>query len=150
MNDVSLLSDAALDALVGHRFPGGTYRIEAWENRLLTEATGAEPLPEGLAHPVHVFHTSLAGAGIGVAYILDLFAFRPRDGVVVVAYDWELHRPLHEGVLYRMAGAITGVERKRRGDRIADHLFFMVNIDDAAGVPVASITNEWRISRRQP
>ena len=32
-------SEEAMLALVGHRFPGGTYRIEHWENFLFSEAT---------------------------------------------------------------------------------------------------------------
>lgn len=142
------LDDDALQAIVGHRFAGGTYRIEAWENRLLTEATGAAPLPDGLAHPVHIFHTSLAGAGIGVGYILELFRFRPTDSVVVVAYDWQYEAPLRELTTYRMEGSITAVERRRKADRVADHLFFTITLDDEAGDRVATVTNEWRIGRQ--
>ena len=144
-----LMTDGELEALVGRTFPGGTYRIAAWENRLLTEATGAEPLPNGLAHPVHVFHTSMAGAGIGVGDILELFRFRSTDSVVVVAYDWQYERPLEEEVTYQMRGLITRVERRRKGeDRIADHLFFEITVDDVADNRVASVANEWRIARR--
>lgn len=145
-----MLSEDELNALVGHHFAGGTYRIANWENRLLTEATGAAPLPDGLAHPVHVFHTSLAGAGVGVGDILELFQFRPSDSVVVVAYDWELEKPLREGVDYRMQGGITAVERRSKAERVADYLHFVITIDDDAGQPVARVTNEWRIARSQP
>ena len=37
-------------ALVGHRFPGGDRAIEHWENWLLTDCTGRDPLPDGLVH----------------------------------------------------------------------------------------------------
>jgi hypothetical protein len=147
VSDPPIPSEAELESLVGHRFAGGTHRIEGWENRLLTEATGAAPLPDGLAHPVHVFHGSLAGAGTGVADLLDLFAFGPGDSVVVVAYDWQFEAPLREGVDYRMSGGVTGVERRRKGERIADHLFFAIDVADESGTRVATAANEWRIAR---
>ena len=45
-----------IQALLGHEFPGGRYTIAHWENFLLTECTGADPLPDNLAHPVALFH----------------------------------------------------------------------------------------------
>jgi hypothetical protein len=45
-------SEAEVKSVIGHEFPGGDYIIAHWENFLLTECTGAEALPDGLAHPV--------------------------------------------------------------------------------------------------
>ena len=46
---VTLPNEKDINALVGHRFPGGNYTIAHWENFLLTECTGAEPMPDHLA-----------------------------------------------------------------------------------------------------
>ena len=62
----------AMQRLVGHRFPGGQYRIEHWENFLLSEATGIEPLPDALAHPVHLFHVPINGVGTSIAELFRL------------------------------------------------------------------------------
>ena len=59
-------SEAAMQALIGHRFPGGRYRIEHWENFLLSDATGSEALPDRLAHPAHLFHVAINGVGTSI------------------------------------------------------------------------------------
>ena len=56
-----------MQEVVGHRFPGGTYTIESWENVLLSDVTGVEPLPDGIAHPAFLFHAPLAGVGVRVS-----------------------------------------------------------------------------------
>lgn len=43
-----MLSDRDLAALVNHRFPGGSYTIEHWENFLLTDCTGRGPMDGSL------------------------------------------------------------------------------------------------------
>ena len=58
------LPDAAsIRALAGHCFAGGNYTVEHWENVLLTGCTGAELLPQGMAHPIALFHLPISGAG---------------------------------------------------------------------------------------
>ena len=55
-----MVSEEELQALVGHEFPGGRYRIAHWENFLLTEATGRDPMPDTASNTVrwsiHVFY----------------------------------------------------------------------------------------------
>ena len=59
-------------ALVGHRFPGGRYTIEHWENFLLSDAAGVAPLPDGLAHPAHLFHVAINGVGTSITELFRL------------------------------------------------------------------------------
>ena len=61
-----------IEAQAGHRFPGGDYVIAHWENFLLTQCTGAELLPDGLAHPIALFHLPIAGAGTSIAEMFEL------------------------------------------------------------------------------
>ena len=53
---MSIPSEESVKKIIGHEFPGGQYTIGHWENFLLTECTGAEALPDGIAHPVALFH----------------------------------------------------------------------------------------------
>lgn len=104
--------DATLSALVGHAFPGGAYRIAHWENFLLTEATGCDPMPDALAHPAHLFHVPIAAVGTSIA---ELFALAETDSdasVTIDYYDWEYFEPLREDVTYSGRGGITEHEHR--------------------------------------
>ena len=59
-------------ALVGYEFPGGKYTVAHWENFLLTECTGSEPLPDGLVHPVVLFHMPILGANTSIGGMFAL------------------------------------------------------------------------------
>ena len=100
-----------IEALAGHRFPGGEYRIEHWENFLLSEATGVAPLPDGLAHPVHLFHVPIDGAGVSIAELFALGHAESDASITIDYYDWQLFEPLREGVRYDMSGGVTEHDR---------------------------------------
>jgi hypothetical protein len=90
MTDDHAVSDEALAALVGHRFPGGTYRVAHWENWLLTDCTGREPMPDDLVHPIVLFHAPILGAGTSIAELFRLGGASGQSGSVgLVGYDWE-------------------------------------------------------------
>src|SRR5207248_2720885 len=101
-----------MQELVGHRFPGGTFTIEPWENVLLSDVMGIEPLPDGIAHPVYLFHAPLAGVGMRIADMFELFKAESDEAVRAGGYRWEIHEPLRVGKTYRMSGEVTGMERK--------------------------------------
>jgi hypothetical protein len=105
------IDESEMKALVGHLFPGGAHTIAHWEDFLLTEATGSAALPDGLAHPVHLFHAPIAGAGISIAHLFELARAESDASVSIDYYDWELFEPLREGVRYDMSGGITEHER---------------------------------------
>lgn len=142
------ISEADLQALVGHRFPGGSYRIEHWENALLTEATGCAPLPGDLAHPVHLFHVPIAGAGVTIA---ELFALAHADSdasVTIDFYDWELSKPLRESTPYLMRGGISEHSRKRNeAGTVVDSVTFRIEVMDESGDEVARVTFRWHFWR---
>ncbi len=145
MNDVP---EADMLALIGHRFPGGTRSIEHWENWLLTDCTGRQPLPDALAHPIALFHVPIQGAGTSIA---ELFALGRVDGpgsVALDSYDWEYIQPLREDVEYRFEGGIVDVERCRtkRGNPY-DRFVFTIELSTPDGRSVATVTNTWRLRR---
>jgi len=135
---------ARLAARVGHAFPGGTYAIAHWENRLLTEATGAEPLPDGLAHPAHLFHAPIAGAGVTLAELFALGEAETDASITIDYYDWEIFTPLREAVRYRMQGGVTEFERQvGAGEQIIDSMTFRVDVSAESGEAVARVTFRW-------
>lgn len=136
-------------ALVGRRFPGGGYRIEHWENFLLSEATGSGPLPDALAHPAHLFHVPIAGAGVTIG---ELFALAEADRAAPVSidyYDWEILRPLREGELYRLDGGIVAHDRRdgTDGGATVDSFTYEIAVCDAAGDRVALVAFRWHYWR---
>jgi hypothetical protein len=136
-------------ALVGHRFAGGEYRIEHWENFLLSEATGVPPLPDALAHPVHLFHVPIAGAGITIG---ELFALAESDRAAPVSidyYDWRIVRPLREGETYRLEGGITEHARREADANggCADSFTYEIDVRDDSGEIAAHVAFRWHFWR---
>jgi len=144
------MSEAEALALIGHRFPGGQYRIQHWENFLLTDCTGSEQLSDGLVHPVALFHVPILGARTSITELFELGGARGAGSVGLEGYDWEYLQPLREEVDYRVEGGITSVERKASPEgRIYDAVAFTIELFDAGGRVVARITNRWQF-RRDP
>ena len=134
-------------ALVGHRFAGGHYTIAHWENFLLTECTGAEPLPGDIAHPVALFHMPILGAQTSIAEMFALGRADSDASIGIESYDWELYQPLREEVEYRVEGEITEAERRQRGDQVFDRVQFRFDLTNGEGERVARTTITWRYHR---
>jgi len=141
-------SDADVQALVGYRFPGGRYRIEHWENFLLTDCTGADQLPDGLVHPIALFHVPILGSGMTITKLFELGGAAAHSGSVgLEGYDWEYLRPLREDVDYVIEGGIVSAERKTTDTgQVYDAVAFTIELSDDEGV-AARITNRWRFRR---
>jgi len=133
-----------MQGLVGRPFPGGTFTIEPWENVLLSDVMGVDPLPDGIAHPAYLFHAPLAGAGVRISDIFELCHAESEEAVRAGEYHWVINRPLRVGTTYRMSGGFVGVERKqgRRGG-LMDVVTFEIDIRDEDGEAVASTVNTW-------
>ena len=141
------MDEAALAALVGHRFRGGRYRIQHWENWLLTDCTGREPLPDQLVHPVALFHVPILGADTSIAEIFALGRAEGAGSVGLEGYDWEYVHPLREDVEYEMAGGIVSAQRSvTDAGAVHDRVAFSIELFDR-GVLCARITNRWVFRR---
>jgi len=141
-------SEAAMRALVGHRFPGGVYRIEHWENFLLSEATGIEPLPERLAHPAHLFHVAINGVGTSITELFRLAESGPGAPVSIDYYDWRIHQPVREGERYRMEGGITAFERTASaGAATLDSFTYEIEVRGESGDLAAEVAFRWHYWR---
>ncbi len=140
-------AESDITALLGHRFPGGEYAVEHWENFLLTDATGAELLPNNMVHPVALFHVPIRGAGTSIAEMFALGQAESDFSIVIEGYDWEMFEPLRESVNYQISGSIVAAERQSNAagqpyDRI-QFCFEMQHQDTVA----ARTTITWHYTR---
>ncbi len=140
-------TEESLTELVGHQFASGHYRIEHWENWLLTQCTGREPMPDGLVHPVALFHVPIAGVGTSITELFQLCGAEGAGSVGLESYDWEYFGPLREDIEYRMAGSIAEVERiVADGGAVVDRVAFRIEMFDGSEL-VARVTNRWLFRR---
>ena len=136
-----------IEALAGHRFPGGDYRIAHWENVLLTGCTGAELLPQGLAHPSTLFHLPIAGSGTSIAEMFALGQAESDLSIMIESYQWEFYQPLREETDYRVEGGIRSAERICEEDREYDRIQFYFDVALITGEPVAQSLVTWHYTR---
>jgi len=137
-----------MQRLVGHRFPGGQYRIEHWENFLLSEATGIEPLPDKLAHPVHLFHVPINGVGTSIAELFRLAEVDRASPVSIDYYDWTIHTPIREGETYTLSGGITAYERSGGdGAPTVDSFTYEIDVGEEDGTLAAQVAFRWHYWR---
>jgi len=140
-----------MQALIGHRFPGGTVKIERWENALLTDAARSEPLPEGVVHPTWLFHGPISAVGLSLRDLFDLFGAESDEAVRAGGYEWTMRAPFREGATYRASGEVTGTERKTSAKLgPMDVTSFRIELRDEAGEFVASTSSTWLLLRSQP
>jgi hypothetical protein len=143
----SFPTETELSALVGHRFPGGRYRIEHWENWLLTDCTGSAPMADDLVHPIALFHVPILGVGTSISELFRLGQASGAGSVGLESYDWEYLHPLREAVEYRMEGGIIAAERTTTADgAVVDRLAFQIELYEN-DVLSARVTNRWMFRR---
>ena len=111
MNVKAVPTENEITAIAGHQFPGGEYTIEHWENFLLTECTGAKLLPNGVVHPVALFHVPILGSGTSIAEMFELGQAESDLSIMIESYDWEMFSPLKEDISYNISGSILSAQR---------------------------------------
>ena len=137
-----------IEALVGHEFPGGRYTIAHWENSLLTECTGAEPMPDDLAHPVALFHMPILGAGTSIAEMFALGQADSDHSIGIESYEWEFFQPLREELEYVVTGQITEANRRTRDSgRVYDRIQFRFDLAEPDGTAAAATIVTWHYNR---
>lgn len=141
------MDEDTLLSLVGHEFPGGTRRIEHWENWLLTDCTGFDQLPDGLVHPIALFHVPIQGANTSIAELFALGQVEGAGSVGLDGYDWEYFGALEEDVDYTVTGRVIEVERlETPTGRPYDRFVFSIEMRDGDDL-IARVTNHWRLRR---
>ncbi len=147
MTQSGLPPESEIRALVGHQFPGGEYTIAHWENFLLTECTGAEPLPDDLAHPVALFHMPILGANTSIGEMFALGQAESDFSIGIESYDWEIHRPLREELTYKVTARITEADRRQDDSATFDRIQFQFDLHDPDGEHAARTTITWHYRR---
>ena len=144
-----LPSETELAGIVGHRFPGGIYTIQHWENFLLTECTGAELLPEGMVHPVVLFHMPILGSQTTIGEMFALGRAESDASIGIESYDWEMFKPLCEDLPYTVSGKVVSAERRLTGGRRGPHdrIQFQFEVAEADGTLAARTTITWHYGR---
>ena len=144
----TLPGQAQIEALAGYAFPGGSYRIAHWENVLLTGCTGADLLPNGLAHPIALFHLPISGSGTSIAGMFALGQAESDLSIMIESYDWEFFLPLLEEVSYAVTGQVKSAERCRNtSGQIYDRIQFCFEVFTPQQVPAARSTVTWHYTR---
>ena len=144
---MNLPDESAIKSIIGHEFPGGDYAIAHWENFLLTECTGAEALPDGLAHPVALFHVPILGAGTSIGEMFELGQATSEFSIGIESYDWEIYQSLREELTYQISGKVVSAERREHDDgRIFDRIAFQFDLAHQ-GEAVARTTIVWHYNR---
>jgi hypothetical protein len=136
-----------IKALVGHRFPGGSYTIAHWENFLLTECTGSAPLPDDLAHPAALFHVPILGAKTSIGEMFALGQADSDSSIGIESYDWEFYEPLREEHAYRVDAEIVEADRRENNGRTFDRIAFRFDLKNENGAPAARTTITWHYNR---
>lgn len=140
-------AEQEISALAGHTFAGGDYTIAHWENFLLTDCTGAELLPNGLAHPVALFHVPIIGAGTSIAEMFELGQAESDLSIIPESYDWEIFTSLKEETSYQVSGKITSAERcKNEQDQTYDRIQFCFELHHNSLLAARS-TITWHYTR---
>lgn len=148
MSAAEIPPEADITALRGHRFPGGEYCMEHWENFLLTACTGAELLPGGMLHPVALFHMPIRGSGTSIAEMFALGQAESDLSILIESYDWEMFEPLYEEQRYDISGSITSAERCHNAqDQVYDRVQFCFEVNAPAGTLAARTTITWHYTR---
>jgi hypothetical protein len=137
-----------VSALAGHRFPGGEYRVEHWENYLLTECTGADLLPDSMVHPVALFHVPIRGAGTSIAEMFELGKAESDLSIRIEYYNWEMFQPIFEDISYCVSGIVSSAQRLHDEEgRAYDRIEFVFETSKPGGDLVARTTLCWHYTR---
>lgn len=148
MNVNTIPDEADITAIAGHQFPGGLYTVEHWENFLLTDCTGAELLPDGIVHPVALFHMPIIGAGTSIAEMFSLGKAESDLSIMIESYDWEMFEALLEDTVYTISGGILSAARHTNDEgNIFDRLQFCFEVHAPDKTLAARTTITWHYTR---
>ena len=118
------------------------------ENFLLTGCTGAELLPDGVVHPIALFHVPIRGAGTSIAEMFVLGQAESDLSIMIESYDWEMFAPLLEAVTYSIQGQVTAAERcTSEAGNLYDRIQFRFDVFAPGGDEVARSTITWHYTR---
>ena len=115
---------------------------------MLTECTGAQLLPDGMVHPVALFHIPIIGAGTSIAEMFAIGQAESDLSIMIESYDWETFAPLLEDTTYAITGSITSAERcTGEAGKLYDRIQFCFELRNPDADLVARTTITWHYTR---
>ncbi|MFV0463923.1 MAG: hypothetical protein ACK5MP_12130 [Nostocoides sp.] len=109
-----MITEDDLHALVGTRFPGGSYTPQPYVNWLTCDCVMAsEILQNGGVHPLLIYMGTQAGMGLTLEELFALCAASSEDGPMLGEWGMDIAAPMHLDRRYTISGGITGTSRKR-------------------------------------
>lgn len=137
-----------MEALVGTRFPGGTFEIGAHEDWLLRDVIGAEPGDGAHAHPLWGFAAPQRSMGITIDEIFELCGARAADGPLLGDSEIVSDADLLIGQNYVVEAGIVDARRKQgRSGTTFDVVHFTATTFDLDHRPVGRLTNSFILPR---
>ncbi|GGL94651.1 hypothetical protein [Nakamurella endophytica] len=134
--------DELRERLVGHPFPGGSFRVAEYERWLSHDAMRSPALAAPLLHPVWILLGALRGMGISIDELTGLAGAGAHDGTVFGETEMEQRRPLRADVEYTVRGGVADLVRRvgRRAGTM-DLLTFRLEIVEPTG-EVAAVSSQ--------
>lgn len=115
---------------------------------MLTGCTGAELLPDGMVHPVALFHVPIVGARTSLAEMFALGQAESELSIIPEYYDWEMFEPLREEVTYDISGKIITAERRQNDQgQTYDWVQFCFEMSSPEKTLSARATMAWQFTR---
>jgi len=134
--------------VAGHSLDGTTYVITPEQNAVLCRSLGAEPAPDGKAHPVYCYIATQVGMGVSVAGLCALCDFDVDDGPMMGTCEMTYFQPLMTGQGYRVRGTVIGLTRKKsRKLGIMDLLDYTLHLDLEDGTRACTVRSSWILPR---
>ena len=145
-----MVREETIKALVGHEFPGGDYLIKHWENFLLTQCTGSEPMQNNVVHPVALFHVPILSCHRTIEELYELGHADSADSIRIESCKWDMFHPLKEDISYKGNGKITETERcvGKEGNTY-DRIQFLFELVDPEGELTARSVITWNYMRSE-
>jgi hypothetical protein len=129
-----LVTEEELEALVGTKFPGGSFTPESYFNWLTCDSVLApELISADSAHPLMIYLATQAGMGLSLQDLFTLFLGKSEDGPMLGEWGMDVHSTVHVGTKYTVTGGVTGVRRKTgKKTGIFDIIQFELELRDAS------------------
>ena len=103
-------------------------------------------MPDGIAHPVALFHVPFLGANTSIGEMFELGKASSEFSIGIESYEWEFFKPLMEEERYQISGKVLSVERINKNVRLYERISFQFDIRKAEQ-DIARSTIIWHFNR---
>ncbi len=145
-----MVSEETIKALVGYEFRGGEYLVEHWENFLLTESMGGQPLKDSVVHPTAFYHVPIYACNTSIEELYELGYADSVASITLESYECDMLHPLKEDVSYKGKGKITEAARCTGEEgKTFDRIQFSFELVNPEGELTARSVITWNYMRSE-